>query len=113
MSWGPTLYAQCADRAQALSLGRALGMAISEDGSLPTGDRNFAMQEMPAPWATPPTLDAAGDVVTPGILEPGFWLMGRINDAFDGAPAILQQLTVAGVLRALADPPMVWAGEDA
>ena len=112
MSWGPPLYAQCADRAHALSLGRALGMAMPEDGSLPTGDRNFAMREMPAPWATAPALDAAGEVVAPGILEPGFWLMGRLNDAFEGKAVILRQLADARVLRALADPPMVWAGED-
>lgn len=112
MTWGPTLYAQVTDAAAVSALAAQLGIDVMPDGSLSTGNANFALVSMDAPWAVPPVTDEAGEVITPGERMGGVWFMGRLNDAWPGAEQAMATLAVAGVLRELADPPMVWAGAE-
>lgn len=109
MSWGDTIYCQFPDRETGVAFGAQLGIEFPVDGSIPSGNHNFALVEMQAPWAVEPTYDEAGEVVTPGEREPGWWCMGRINDAWPGAAGALAAIEAAGVRKHPDPPPMVWA----
>lgn len=109
MSWGPTLYAQLPDQASVLALAQALAIDVLPDGSLSTGNHNFALVAISPPWVTPPAYDADGNVVTPGVADTGIWFMGRLNDEWPGVAAATATLQGANVLRTLTDPPVVWA----
>lgn len=112
MSWSAAIYCAFPDKSAAISFGRVLGLDIPEDGGLPSGNHNFALQEIPPPWDESPVVDGDGHVLTPGTRAPGFWVMGRINTAWSGTAEALAAIEAAGVQRFPADPGTVFAGEN-
>lgn len=110
MPWSDAIYVQFPDEAAARALAASLGVDFPDDGSIPTGNGNYAMKApMQAPWASPPVYDGAGDVVTPGAAEPGYWALLRFNTEWPGYAATLEAIENAGVRRTLVNPPAVWA----
>jgi hypothetical protein len=110
MAWGDAIYVQFPDEATARAFATALGVEFPDDGTIPTGNGNYAMHApMETPWVTPPVYDVDGVEVTPGVPEPGYWAMLRLNDDFAGYAAIVAAIEGAGVQRDLVDPPVVWA----
>jgi hypothetical protein len=110
MAWRDAIYVQFPDEATARAFATALGVDFPESGVIPTGNGNYAMHApMQAPWITPPVYDAEGVEVTPGVAEPGYWAMLRLNDSFAGYGGIVAAIEGAGVQRTLATPPVVWA----
>ena len=57
MSWSPAIYCQFPTREGAVEFGATLGIEFPDDGTWPTGNRNFALVEIPAPWITEPVSD--------------------------------------------------------
>lgn len=109
MAWH-TRYCQFPDETTARAVGAALGIDFPEDGSIPSGNQNYALHApMQAPWATPPVVDGDGAIVTPGAPEAGYWAMLRLNDNFSGYAALDAQIASSGFVRELVDPPVVWA----
>lgn len=108
--WSPAIYCQHPDEATARAAATALGVDFPESGEIPTGNENYAMHApMQPPWVTPPVFNGAGEEETPGVPEPGFWSMLRLNMAWPGYEATLAAIEASGVRRDLADPPVVWA----
>lgn len=108
--WSPAIYCQHPDEATARAAAAALGVDFPPSGDIPSGSQNYALYApMQAPWATPPVLDGDGMIVTPGISEPGFWSMLRLNMDWPGYEATMAAIEAAGVRRDLVDPPVVWA----
>lgn len=76
MSWSPTRYGQFPDESTARALAEQLGADFPADGSIPTGNANYALV---APIVE---LDGNGDPL------PGYWAMMRFNlDTPEGAAA--------------------------
>lgn len=110
MAWSGAIYVQFPDEATARAMATSLGVDFPEDGSIPSGNGNYAMHApMQAPWATAPVYDGDGAVVAPGVLEAGYWAMLRLNEAWVGCADTLAAIEGAGVRRTLVDPPLVWA----
>jgi hypothetical protein len=110
MAWRDAIYVQFPDEATARAFATALGVDFPESGVIPTGNGNYAMHApMQAPWVTPPVYDAEGTEVTPGVAEPGYWAMLRLNDDFAGYFNLVAAIEGAGVQRDLVNPPVVWA----
>lgn len=110
MAWREAVYVQFPDEETARALATALGVDFPESGAIPSGNQNYAMHApMTPPWITPPVFDAEGAEVTPGVHEPGYWAMLRLNDDFAGYEGIVTAIEAAGVRRDLVDPPVVWA----
>lgn len=110
MAWSDAIYVQFPDEATARVMAASLGVDFPEGGSIPSGNGNYAMQApMTAPWSSPPVYDGAGEVLSPGVREPGFWAMLRLNTAWVGYAATLAAIEGAGVRRLLDVPPVVWA----
>lgn len=112
MSWSPAIYVQFPDEATARVAAAAIGVDFPEDGSVPTGNRNYAMHApMQAPWATEPVNDPeTGEVTTPGVVEPGYWAMLRLNTEWPGYAETWAAIQATGAVRELENPPVVWAG---
>ena len=110
MAWRDTIYLQFPDEATARALATALGVDFPENGAIPSGNQNYALHApMQPPWVTPPVYDVDGEEVTPGVPQPGYWAMLRLNDDFAGYQGIVAAIEGAGVQRTLATPPVVWA----
>jgi len=110
MAWGDTIYVQFPDEATARAMATSLGVDFPIDGTIPTGNQNYAMHApMETPWVTPPVYNAEGVLVTPGVPESGYWAMLRFNDSFAGYDAIVTAIEGADVERDLVNPPVVWA----
>lgn len=110
MAWSSTLYCQHPDEATARAAAAAFGVEFPESGEIPTGNQNYALvAPMQPPWEMPPVFDEDGVEVTPGVPEDGFWSMLRLNTDWAGYAATMAALEASGVLRDLADPPVVWA----
>ncbi len=108
--WSAAIYCQHPDEATARAAAAALGVDFPASGDIPSGNQNYALHApMRAPWATPPVLDEEGMVVTPGVPEPGYWSLLRLNMEWPGYEATLAAIELAGVRRELPDPPVVWA----
>lgn len=112
--WSPAIYCQHPDEATARAAATALGVDFPESGEIPTGNENYAMHApMQPPWQTLPvfgnTEETLTTLITPGVPEPGFWSMLRLNMAWPGYEATLAAIEASGVRRDLADPPVVWA----
>lgn len=88
--WSPTLYLQFVDEAEARAVAAQLGVEFPVDGSIPTGNHNFALC---APIAAPEG-------------EAGYWAMLRLNAAWAGYEATVQAL--AAFLRVPASPGNVF-----
>jgi len=110
MTWRNAIYVQFPDEATARAMATGLGVDFPESGAIPSGNGNYAMHApMQAPWVTPPVYDAEGTEVTPGVAEPGYWAMLRLNDDFAGYFNLVAAIEGAGVQRDLVNPPVVWA----
>ena len=110
MAWRDAIYVQFPDEATARAFATALGVEFPDDGTIPTGNGNYAMHApMQPPWVTEPVYDVDGVLITPGVPESGYWAMLRLNDDFSGYDEIVAAISEAGVQRVLADPPVVWA----
>jgi hypothetical protein len=110
MAWRDAIYVQFPDEAQARVTATDLGVDFPASGRIPAGNQNYAMHApMQSPWESPPVVDEDGVEVTPGIPEPGYWAMLRLNDNFDGYATLVAAIEEAGVRRELTDPPVVWA----
>lgn len=108
--WSAAIYCQYPDEATARAAAAALGVDFPPSGDIPSGNQNYALYApMQAPWATPPVVDGSGMIVTPGVPEPGFWSMLRLNVEWPGYEATMAAIEAAGVRRDLVDPPVVWA----
>ena len=108
--WSPAIYCQHPDEATARAAAAALGVDFPASGRIPTGNQNYAMHApMQPPWATPPVLDEGGAVATPGVPEPGYWSMLRLNMEWAGYEETMAAIELAGVRRELEEPPVVWA----
>ena len=108
--WSPAIYLQHPDEATARAAAAALGMDFPETGEIPTGNGNFALHApMQAPWVTPPVFNEAGEIVTPGVAETGYWSMLRLNLDWPGYAATMAAIEASGVKRDLVNPPVVWA----
>lgn len=108
--WSPAIYCQHPDEATARAAAAALGVDFPPSGDIPSGNQNYALcAPMQAPWATPPVVDADGMIVTPGVPEPGYWSMLRLNMDWPGYAETMAAIEAAGVRRDLVDPPVVWA----
>jgi len=110
MAWGDAIYVQFPDEATARAFATALGVEFPDDGTIPTGNGNYAMYApMQAPWITPPVYNVDGVLITPGVPESGYWAMLRLNDDFAGYETIMAAIDGAGVRIDPVDPPVVWA----
>ena len=110
MSWPPTIYVQFQDEPTARAMAAALGVEFPNDGSVPTGNRNYALAApILPPWITPPTYDEEGELVTPGVAEDGYWAMLRLNMDWPGFAETMAALEEAGVIRDVAEPRNVFA----
>lgn len=110
MAWREAIYVQFPDEATARAMATALGVDFPEDGTIPSGNQNYAMHApMHPPWAVEPLIDDDGVEVTPGVPESGYWAMLRFNDDFAGYDDLVAAIEDAGVRRVLASPPAVWA----
>jgi hypothetical protein len=108
--WSDAIYVQFPDEATARAAGASLGIEFPEDGSIPSGNENYALcAPIQPPWQTDPVYNAQGDVTTPGVLAPGFWAMLRFNEAWPGYAATVAALEASGAVRELANPHIVWA----
>lgn len=108
--WSPAIYCQHPDEATARAAAAALGVDFPASGDIPSGNQNYALHApIRAPWATPPVVDADGMIVTPGVPEPGYWSMLRLNMEWPGYAETMAAIEAAGVRRDLVDPPVVWA----
>lgn len=113
MTWSPTIYVQFPDEATARAAASAIGVEFPEDGSVPTGNRNYAMHApMQAPWIVEPVSDPeTGELVTPGEAETGYWAMLRLNTAWAGYAGAWAAIQATGAVRVLENPPAAWAAE--
>lgn len=93
MAWREAIYVQFPDEAAARVMATALGVDFPEDGSIPSGNQNYAMH---AP-------------MTPPDGEAGYWAMLRLNDDFAGYGDLVAAIEASGVRRELASPPVIWA----
>lgn len=93
MAWREAIYVQFPDEATARAMATSLGVDFPEDGTIPSGNQNYAMH---APMAPPEG-------------EPGYWAMLRLNDGFAGYDDLVAAIEAAGVRRELANPPVIWA----
>lgn len=111
MSWSPAIYVQFPDEATARMAAAAIGVDFPGDGSVPTGNRNYAMHApMQNPWLVEPVVDPeTGEVVTPGIRMDGYWAMLRLNTEWPGYAAAWAAIQATGAVRELESPPVVWA----
>lgn len=110
MAWTQAIYVCFPDEATARAMAEGLGVEFPASGRIPTGNQNYALSApMQAPWIAPPAFDGEGEEVTPGVPEPGYWAMLRLNEAWAGCAATLAAIEGAGVRRELATPPVVWA----
>ena len=108
--WSQEIYCQHPDEAAARAAAAALGVDFPESGAIPTGNENYALHApMTPPWVTPPVVDDEGNIITPGVSEPGYWSMLRLNMDWPGYEATLAAIEASGVRRALVDPPVFWA----
>ena len=108
MSWTPALHCQFPDEATAREFAAALGVDFPEDGSIPTGNHNFALVAPIEEWITRPVY-VDGEMVDPGERRSGFWAMLRLNTDWPGFAATLAAIEAAGVVRELAEPCNVFA----
>ena len=110
MAWRDTIYVQFPDEATARSLATELGVDFPPSGHIPSGNQNYAMHApMTPPWSSPPVFNGEGELAMPGVPEPGFWAMLRLNDAFSRYDYLVAAIDAAGVRRELVNPPVVWA----
>ena len=110
MAWRETIYVQFPDEETARALAMALGVEFPASGEIPSGNQNYALHApMQSPWATPPILDAEGMEIEPGIAEPGYWAMIRINKDYYEYRTIMTALQEAGIIREIENPLVDWA----
>lgn len=111
MSWSPTIYVQFPNEATARAAATAIGVDFPEDGSVPTGNRNYAMHApMQSPWEIEPVVDPdTGEVTTPGVIESGYWAMLRLNTEWAGYETAWAAIQATVAVRELENPPVVWA----
>jgi len=110
MSWSATIYVQFPDEATARVAAAAIGVDFPEDGTIPSGNHNYALAApVLPPWITPPSYDEEGEVITPGEAETGFWAMLRLNMDWAGYAATMAAIEGAGVIRDVAEPRNVFA----
>jgi hypothetical protein len=111
MSWSPAIYVQFPDEATARVAAVAIGVDFPADGSVPTGNANYAMHApMQNPWLIEPVTDPeTGEVITPGEREPGYWAMLRLNTEWPGFAEAWAAIQATGAVRELENPPVVWA----
>ena len=109
MAWSDPIYCVFANRSQGIAFGAILGIEFPADGSIPSGNQNFALVEIPAPWSVEPTYDDEGNVVTPGERQAGSWFLGRINLEWSGATDTLATIDASGARRTPDAPPVIWA----
>ena len=112
MSWSPTIYVQFPDEAAARAMALELGVEFPEQtgDAIPTGNHNFVLQApIPSPWRTPPayeqTEDGLSRLATPGVPEPGYWAMLRLNADWPGCEPTMAVLEASGAVRDLTEPP--------
>lgn len=108
--WSDAIYLQFPNEAAARTAATAIGMAFDEGGAIPCGSENYGLvAPMQPPWATEPVVDSDGELVTPGVAEPGYWAMLRLNMAAPSYAATMAALQASGAIRDLTNPPLVWA----
>lgn len=92
MAWH-TRYCCFPNEATARAVGAALGIDFPDDGSIPSGNQNYALH---APMQAPEG-------------EGGYWALLRLNDQWAGYAATVAQVDGSGFVRDLTNPPVVWA----
>lgn len=108
MTWSNTLYLCHPDEATARAEAAALGIDFPADGSIPTGNENYALvSPMESPWQTPPVYGPGGLVTVPGVRMTGYWSMLRLNTNWAGYAQTMAALPAR--LRTLASPPNIFA----
>lgn len=114
MTWSPAIYVQFPDEPTARAAARAIGVEFPADGSIPTGNQNYAMHApMQSPWIVEPISDPdTGEVMTPGKSEPGYWAMLRLNTAWAGYEVAWAAMQSTGAVRDLKNPPVAWASDN-
>jgi hypothetical protein len=105
MSWSPTCYGQFPDEATARALAIQLGADFPADGSITTGNANYALVSPIVEWVTPPTGEEAG------VAMPGYWAMVRFNLATAEGAAAHAAFTATPYNVARENPSNVFAGE--
>jgi hypothetical protein len=86
MTWSPTRYGQFPDEATARQVAVQLGAEFPEDGSIPTGNANYALKAPIVEWVRRP--GGTKEAPDPGEAMPGYWAMMRFNlDTPEGAAA--------------------------
>lgn len=104
MAWSETIYLQFTDEAEARAAATALGVDFPDDGTIPSGNQNYALcAPMQPPWAVEPT------ETTPGTPESGYWAMLRLNDNWSGYASTMTAIEALGAVRVLPNPPCVFA----
>lgn len=110
MAWSQGIIVQFPDEATARTAAAAIGVDFPEDGSVPSGNENYAIVAPVAPpWAIEPTFDDAGEVLTPGNRETGYWALLRLNQEWAGYSETMAAIQATGAVRNLANPPIEWA----
>lgn len=106
--WTDAIYVQFPNEATARAAATALGVDFPADGGFPSGNDNYAMvAPIAAPWQTEPVIDGDGAIITPGVRQPGFWAMLRLNMEWPGYAETWAAVQASGAVRDVHH--IVWA----
>lgn len=95
MSWSDTIYVRFADEASARAMAEQLGVDFPQDGSIPTGNGNFALKAPIVEWVRRPVVERQGEAmvtIDAGEAFDGYRAMLRLNTDWPGYEAALAAL---------------------
>jgi hypothetical protein len=111
-NWADGIIVCFPDEMTARAAAAGMGMEFPADGSIPTGNGNYAMAApITPPWQSEPVVTGSGEttvVATPGIRMPGFWALLRLNMEWEGYEATWEAIQASGALYN-GPPTIAWA----
>ncbi len=108
--WSETIYLQFPDETTAREMATSLGVIFPEDGSIPSGNHNYALcAPIQNPWISEPVYNEEGEITEEGVAESGYWAMLRMNLEWINYTSIQTTINNAGVVREIFTPLNVFA----
>lgn len=110
MAWSAGIIVQFPDEATARLAATAIGVEFPDDGSIPSGNDNYAMNApISAPFTVEPVVVGSGDdqVITPGVRDSGYWALLRLNMEWSGYAETWAAIQATGAVRDVNH--VVWA----
>jgi hypothetical protein len=95
-TWSKTIYVDFPDEDAARAMAMALGVEFPEDGSIPTGNGNYAMVAPIVEWVRRP-VSAGREIIDQGERRPGYTAMIRLNMDWPGYAAAMAMLAAVAV----------------